>query len=310
MKTHALNRSTSATQNPAPSCAENPRLSHQPSLVHAPSKILQHTKEVMHRTRSTVALTLYPASLLYELPSWNLPQEINVLYFKQRTFSKTKVGRDKFGNGITVRRYFRNFPPEAVTVIDKQPILRLEWLLLDFLLLKNPYNALVTANAILRKLVGASRENSQAQQLLTQRYLTYFEALTRKYISSYYQQRVLRRIRLLNPLSESPLESVIEVAIRQLKYRTYKTQAPIPLPHTTFYTDGLLPRLKVVVEADGEIKRRADPELVRQRSRERLIKSLGYRIIRFSADECWDRHLLENICRKLAKRPPVHLHKI
>ncbi|MDO5060539.1 MAG: DUF559 domain-containing protein [Actinomycetaceae bacterium] len=282
----------------------------QPSLQHAPGKIARLTKEVLHRTPSTVALTLYPAALIYHLPIWDLPQEINVLYFKKRTFSKTCVGKDEFGNGVTVRRYFRDFPPEAVVEIDQQPVLRLEWLLLDFLLLKNPFTALITANAIFRILLGARRENPQSQQLEMLRWLTRLESLTRRHISGYYQKRVLRRLKFLNPLAESPLESVLEVAFRQLGYRSYRPQAPIQVPQTTFYADGLLPRIRTVIEADGQVKRRADPELLRQHWRERLIKAAGFQVIRFTANECWDPQLHLRICAKLGARPPAFLRRI
>lgn len=282
----------------------------QPSLRFAPARISRAAAGVMHRTRSKVALTLYAAALIHQLPTWNPVEEINVVYFHQRTFSKTVVDKDHHGNGITVRRHFRDFPPWAVKQHDKQPVLKLEWLILEYLALKDPFQALVTADAALRRLVNARRENPEEQQILTAQWKEYLGYITRTYVSEYYQARILRRIRLLDPLAESPLESVVAVAMQQLRRTTYRTQQPLKIKENTFFADGFLPAEKTVVEADGRFKERLDPCLVALRIRENRIRRAGFQVVRFNTGECWHPRLAHLICAKLGWRPPRYLRKV
>ncbi|EEH63242.1 hypothetical protein HMPREF0044_1481 [Gleimia coleocanis DSM 15436] len=283
---------------------------HQPSLLHSPSRVLQLAKEVLHRTPSKVALTLYVAAQIYGLPIWSIPQEIQLVYFRQRTFSTTVVGKDKFGNGVTVRRKFRDFPPHAVIFIDKQPLLSLPFLLLDFLTLRNSFAAFVTAEAIFRCLVEARRTPDEAQEIREAYVRGILEYYTRTYISDYYQARVLRRIRLLSAGSESPLESVLHVVMRQLRQTSYTQQFPINTGRTTYYTDGALPRLGTVLEADGQGKYVADPFKLKEKYRAKQIRRLGWQVVRFCTDEFWDPQLVDLVCARLGIARPRWLRKV
>lgn len=279
-------------------------------LLHAPSRVISVAAQVIHRTPSKVALTLYVAALAYQLPIWNIPQEIQLIYFQQRTFSTTTVSRKHPDGGVTVRRKFRDFPPHSIQIINKQPTLTLPFLLLDFLTLKNPYSALVTAEAIFRRLVGGQRTPSEEQRTREEYTRALLEYYARTYISEYYQARVLRRIRLLSAFSESPLESVMHVVMLQLRRVSYTQQQPVHAARHTFYGDGALPRLHAILEADGQRKYLDDPHKVKEKYREKLIKRAGWRVIRFSTEEFWHPQLVKLVCGRLGVGLPRWLRHI
>jgi hypothetical protein len=87
-------------------------------------------------------------------------------------------------------------------------------------------------------------------------------------------------LRLASPLSESPLESVVRLALHDDGLPPPELQAEVVgADGRTYRVDFLWPERRVIVEADGRVKYR-DAELWREKSREVALQRAGYRVLR------------------------------
>ena len=88
-------------------------------------------------------------------------------------------------------------------------------------------------------------------------------------------------LELVDPRSESALESLSRVAIEDSHLPNPQIAFPIDLPWTTYWADFAWPRLRVIGEADG-LGKYADPTAMpRQIARQRELEDAGWTVVRW-----------------------------
>lgn len=112
-------------------------------------------------------------------------------------------------------------------------------------------------------------------------------------------------IPLLDPASESPLESRSRVRILSSELPAPRTAVPVVgASGTTYYADFVWDGWKVIGEADGTSKYGQDPDTVRarlraERRRQRDLEDAGWAVVRWESTEP-GRAMLQRIRRALA----------
>jgi very-short-patch-repair endonuclease len=82
-------------------------------------------------------------------------------------------------------------------------------------------------------------------------------------------------VRLASPLAESPLESLVRLALHDDGFPPPQLQVRI----AWYRVDFAWPRQRVIIEADGRVKYSGD-ELWREKRREHELRRRGYTVIR------------------------------
>ncbi|MGH8860210.1 MAG: endonuclease domain-containing protein, partial [Jatrophihabitantaceae bacterium] len=98
---------------------------------------------------------------------------------------------------------------------------------------------------------------------------------------------------LATPFAESPLESLVRLALHDAGFPRPVLQAQI----ADYRVDFLWPEQRLILEADRREKYTGD-ELWREKRREQRLRRLGYRIARVTWSDV--RHNWPQTCRSLA----------
>ncbi|MDO5060566.1 MAG: hypothetical protein Q4D73_02910 [Actinomycetaceae bacterium] len=210
---------------------------------------------------------------------------------------------------MPIRRRSREYPPEAIVEKTGVRVLRWDYLCLELLKDKDPYRAFVSANALIRNVIECTR-NTQVESLAKladiQKHLKRLVAEVRM---QKYRMRVLRRIDLLNPLCESVLESITDVAFHQLG-QTAQAQFEVKHASGSYWIDFVWKppspsAAPVGIECDGHEKAELAGYWNRQELREIILAERGFRMIRFDSSQI----MHPDFPRELAKALGVESRK-
>lgn len=99
------------------------------------------------------------------------------------------------------------------------------------------------------------------------------------------RRKLCELVALADPRRESPLESLSYGRIRLAGLPLPKLQEPIRTAAGTFYPDFLWPDHMVIGEADGVLKYDSADSLAREKYRQQVLETLGYRFVRWTGEE-------------------------
>jgi very-short-patch-repair endonuclease len=94
-----------------------------------------------------------------------------------------------------------------------------------------------------------------------------------------------RAVALTEPMRESVAESLTAGHLHVSDLPLPLFQATISTPGGAVYPDFYWPEFNLVGEVDGKVKYLDPAEVVREKRREQLLRDLGYRIVRWLAEE-------------------------
>lgn len=99
------------------------------------------------------------------------------------------------------------------------------------------------------------------------------------------QGKLCGLVALADPRRESPLESLSYGRFLLAGLPLPRLQEPIRTSAGTFYPDFLWPDHMVIGEADGVIKYDSPDSLAREKYRQQVLETMGYRFVRWTGDE-------------------------
>lgn len=273
-----------------------------PWEVHNAS-MLALAQRTSQRTDPPHAFSLVAAALAWGVPTYKLPLRLDVIYFDKQRRGPSKVGEEANQGGIPVRRHNRSYPPQAIVELKGLPVLDYPYLLLELLQLPNPKTALVTADALARKVLGVQHVCSERQRkLLTELQLEVIQ-LAETHLSAASSARIRRRVKQLNPLAESPLESIVRVDLLRAGVVGLVAQYPLFSEGGQFYADLCVPAKRVVIECDGQEKYVLDPDKTQEAFRQSVIESQGFRVVRVSWRQAQRMGYVYEVLRVLGLEP-------
>lgn len=264
--------------------------------------MLSLAKRTAQRTQTQFAFTSEIAALAYELPTWQLPMRLELLFFDQKPRCATKVGVMQGQGGIPVHRYPRPYPFEAISQVNDLPVLSVPYLLLEFCSLQDLRTVLVTGDALVRQYLQADRLLSPQQVRQFVALKQQVAVLARQHFGESVAQLVRTNLGFLSPLAESPLESLVRSDLLSAGFQDFVEQFPIFSEGATYFADFYLRSLGIILECDGEGKYALDPDKVRERQRQAEIEDSGLKVIRVSWSEAQDPDFVKRLVSALGNR--------
>ncbi|MDO5060486.1 MAG: DUF559 domain-containing protein [Actinomycetaceae bacterium] len=263
--------------------------------------MLSLAKRTAQRTQSPFAYTMEIAAIANDLPTWDLPMRLELIFFDQKPRCATKVGVMHGRGGIPVHRFRRPYPAEAISQVDGLPVLSVPYLLLEFCSLRDLRTVLVTGDALVRQYLQADRQLSQDQ---LDRFISLkreVQILAQRYLEAPLAQLVSENLALLSPLAESPLESLVRADLLSAGIQDFIEQFPILSEGGKYFADFYLRSIGVILECDGDGKYVLDPDKVHERQRQADIEELGFKVIRVSWEEAQDPYFVRRLVGALEK---------
>lgn len=255
-------------------------------------KLVELAQKTLKNSKATTCLSGYCASLIYGLPTFNQAEKIEIIYVNSARPANSRVGKVPNLDSqqtVPIRRRSREYPPEAIIEKTGIRVLRWDYLCLELLKDKDPYRAFVSANALIRNVIQCNR-HTQVESL---KKLTDVQKHLRRLVDEVkmqkYRVRVSRRIYLLNPLCESVLESITDVAFHQLG-QTAQAQVEVKHASGSYWIDFVWKPTShstppVGIECDGREKEELVGYWNSQELRELILTERGFRIIRFDSNQ-------------------------
>lgn len=306
MKRIILNPENKLTAKTVPAIIEKPihrglqfyYPSNYPSWAVFRSQMLALAKRTAQRAKYPFAFTGLIAALAYDIPTMHLPLRLELRYTDRKERGNSRVGKTEDSRGIPVIRLKKPIPPEAINQVADLPVLDPIRFLLEILSYSNLRNALAGGDALVRRLLQPGRQLSPAQVAEFNQLLANARSLAPSYLPASQAELALRRLALLSPLAESPLESMVRADLLETGLVGFVEQFEIITQGGVFYADFYLPVLNLVLECDGEGKYVLDPDHVNEKSRQQLIEAAGFEVLRIS----WEQAKDPSFVRRLFKR--------
>ncbi|MDO5060265.1 MAG: DUF559 domain-containing protein [Actinomycetaceae bacterium] len=251
------------------------------------------------RTKTPHAFNMLVAAHAWGIPTYNLPLQLDVIYFDKRRRGTSKVGMLNGRGGIPVHRFSRDYPAQAWVTQNGLPVLDFPYLLLELLQLEDPKQALVSADGLVRKVLNVERALRESQaRALTQLHQAVVE-LARKHCSEAVAQRVNHRFTSINPLAESALETLVRVDLERAGIVGLVCQFPIIAEDGRYYADLCLPAQRLIIECDGQEKYVVDPEKNSEAVRQAILERQGFKVIRLSWEQIGKPGYVDDLLRPL-----------
>lgn len=236
-------------------------------------------------TKAEHAFSMLVAAHAWGIPSHNLPLQLDVIYFDKRRRGTSKVGKLNGRGGVPVHRFNRDYPAHAWVHQCGLRVLDYPYLLLELLQLDDPKQALVSADALVRKVLEVDRSLTESQaRALTQLQQSVVD-LAQKHCSETVAQRVRHRFTSINPLAESPLETLVRVDLERAGVVGLVCQFPILSEGGRYFADLCLPAKRLIFECDGQEKYAVDPEKVYESNRQDVLERQGFKVVRISWEQ-------------------------
>ncbi|WP_155838644.1 hypothetical protein [Arthrobacter castelli] len=227
----------------------------------AEERSLQHVL-AYERNSPKSGFTVYShttAALLHGLFLLDTPNTVHISR-RARTSTK-KVPAD-------VRRHVRTLPQKDIITLRSRPVTTLERTLVDCAAIMDYQHAMVIGDHAAR--LGASPDR------------------VRQIVESMSGHRGIRNIRRvvegINPLSESPGETITRILLKALDVPMPELQVPVRTRNGRHRLDFAWSELKVALEFDGDSKyfdyRPTKEALVAERKRERELMEEGWIFVR------------------------------
>lgn len=214
--------------------------------INEPTYYLAHIQNYLNHARSPLYTAQETASLAYNLPIWELPQTATLIAPK-RSSKLIPIP----GTPIRIRKITRNYPTHAYQTYNHTPTLTPEYYILEQLHHPNPINALIGADAMLRKLIDAKAHQQTRQTTELQEWKNLLQNLATETNLGHYTKRVQRRIPHINPYAENPFETALRVRILQTGIKQIEAQYQIQNPQGGWvFTDLYLPQLNIICAVD------------------------------------------------------------
>lgn len=252
-----------------------------PWEVHNAS-ILALAQRTSQRTTVLHAFSLLAGALVWGVPSYKLPLRLDVIYFDDKHHGVSKVGEQKGRGGIPVHRTGRHYPPESVVEMQGIPVLDYPFLIIEFLKLDDPKQALVTADSLVRQVLGVNHILTESQLTELENLKHELVQLATTYLSAREAARIRRRVSYVNPLAESPLETIVRVDLMRVGVVGLVAQYPFISEGGQYYADLCLPANRVVIECDGQEKYVLDADKTKEAYRQKIIENQGFKVVRVS----------------------------
>lgn len=248
------------------------------------------------RTKAPFAFSIFIAAIALNLPVYGIPRRLDVIYFDGKHRGTSRVGVIKGAGGKPVHRHLRSFPKTAVKRINGLPVLAEEYLLLEFLLLPCQRYALITADAIARKIINPHRCPTLKQKNNFISLKTNLMQLAKKHYRDFELRLIAERLDRISLQSESPLESMVSFDLREIGILDFEQQFPVRTENTIYYTDFCIKSLnfpqlpnsskfQILLECDGDGKYLIDIGKLKERFRQEAIIRAGFTIVRVSWKE-------------------------
>lgn len=251
---------------------------------------LQHVL-AYERNSPKSSLTVYShttAALLHGLYLLDTPDTIHV---SRRARTSTKE------LPADVRRHVRMLPGKDIMKIQSLPVTALERTLIDCASILDYQHALVIADHAAP--LGASPDR------------------VRQIVDSMSGRRGIRSVRKVvegvNPLSESPGETLTRILLKEFNIPMPYLQVPVRTRNGRHRLDFAWPKLKVALEFDGDSKyfdyRPTKEALVAERKRERELMEEGWIFVRLVWKDLFHPKEVEaRIMAALARATRLHAH--
>ncbi|MCS4483936.1 DUF559 domain-containing protein [Gleimia sp. 6138-11-ORH1] len=254
------------------------------------------------RTKTEHAFSMLIAAHAWGIPAHNFPLQLDVIYFDDRRRGTSKVGELAGRGGLPVHRFNRKYPADAWVQQNGLRVLDYPYFLLELLQLDDAKQALVTADALVRKVLQVEHSLSEIQQRELAKLRATVVDLARQYFTEAVAQRVQRRCTLMNPLAESALETLVRVDLVRAGVPGLVCQFPIFSEGGHYYADLCLPAQLLVIECDGQEKYMIDPQRTYESNRQKALENLGFRVIRVSWEQANTPGYLSKVARSLGIR--------
>ncbi|MCS4484818.1 hypothetical protein NXS08_04915 [Gleimia sp. 6138-11-ORH1] len=248
---------------------------------------LARLRETIGNSGPHTYATLESASLLYETEVLDFNVEVYLTFRANHQRRKTRVGafiRDL--QASTVHRIRRNhLPKEAYTLVQGVPTLKPEYLILEYLSLKDTERAFVGAESLFRKLCGDNKWKRKEVEEAALKLKRKLRALVLNKGYPYARKRILGRLDFIGPWSDSAAESRFKAQLFLRGFPTPVQQKLVVIDGRVFFVDAAWLKFGVFAEVDGDIKYQNDAAgkvRLAEKRRESFIRRVIPHVVRFS----------------------------
>lgn len=262
-------------------------------------RMLALAQRTASRTEPKFGYSGLIAALAYNIPAMGFPLRLEMRFTDGKKRSNSKVGVIGARGGVPVHRLQPPIPLTAITEISKIPVVSIPYLLCEVLIHGMLRESLPAADALVRRALGESRHLNSEQKAA----FNDLKQATRKVITQELTHKetklALSRLRLVSPLAESALESIVRADLTEMGVQEIVEQHEIVTPGGVFYADLYLPAANLIIECDGEAKYALDPDKSAERRRQEQIEQAGFQVIRISWKQAKDRdYLLQSFAHR------------
>lgn len=248
-------------------------------------------KLAIQRSKLPLFLSGITAALQYGAPAWN---QHNTIYLGTSTGTNNQNTIGCYHGAspekptikpTLIKRQHKNYPKDAVTLINGIPTLNAYLTVLELLCLTDPYEAFVSADGLARKTLKFNRFNKVAGIELWKRIIKDLEQYASTYFAKKYQQRLQSRLKLLDPFAESAAESAVRVALYQLGITNIESQKRVVINGKERFGDLYLPEYNTIIEIDGNEKYTSADSYADEKDREVSLTAAGFVVVRVNSKE-------------------------
>ncbi|EEH63744.1 hypothetical protein HMPREF0044_0763 [Gleimia coleocanis DSM 15436] len=265
------------------------------------AKILSLATRTYQASKTDFAYTDLVAAVALELPTAELPLQLDLLFFDKVRRSSSKVGVLEGRGGIDVHRHLRRYPNTCRNFIKGLPILDTPYLLAEFLSKDRLEQALMLGDALVRKTLKCTHSLSPAQLAAYAELKATTLQVANEFLPKRLRKLVSSRLCLLNPLAESPLESKVRAFLIEAGITEISLQFPIFTEGSQYYADIFLPTNRLIIECDGSGKYAFDPDKTSEKRRQLAIENLGLQVLRVSWEQAHDYKFMQRLVQRLNK---------
>lgn len=227
--------------------------------------------ESQSRSAPDTYLTGVTAALWYGFSVLTARTDIEFLVTcKHHRRSTTAGSHCRYFKGCSVHRRRHRLPREAYSQVKGVRIITPKFLLFEVLQTPNVYSALVTGDSIFRFLLRKYGDPRTLLDSTIERLRNSLFRVAQNLPHNVDKKRILSRIHLLSARSESPLETITRLRLREAGVPKPRQQRFVRANGQTYYADFAWDRQKTVLEVDGKSKYRHDPQrkITQQNARE------------------------------------------
>ncbi|MDO5729526.1 MAG: hypothetical protein Q4P71_07890 [Actinomycetaceae bacterium] len=270
----------------------------------ARNKILQRvrTRVTLENSGPETYASLDSACLVYGIPIMDPSPHVNLIVRTKHTRRPTVIGAHlNLVPPSRVHRRNRDLPDEAFTQVGGEAVLAPEYLIIDQLSRPSLDRAIVNADAAFAHFCRAS--NFQRERTINwfRQMIKQIKQIVESGKIRHCRRRILRRLRYVSPLSQSPAETLLRIAMIRAGLPNPVEQFPFHAGRSTGFVDFAWPDFGIGFEMDGKLKYTSPDVLVAERVREQDARRILPQFFRWMWDDLSDRQLTKRL-RKLFPR--------